>query len=95
MTRFAWDEKKSRGNLKKHKVSFEAAKLVFEDPRAISRLERIENGEERWQTVGLAGGFALLFVAHTWREENGEEVLRIISARKATAYERAIYEQAI
>jgi uncharacterized DUF497 family protein len=95
MTRFVWDEEKSRRNLAKHKVSFETAKLVFDDPRAVSRLDRVEDGEERWQTLGLAGGIVVLLVAHTYREESGEEVIRIISARKATAHERTVYEQGI
>jgi uncharacterized protein len=93
--RFAWDDTKSRRNLAKHRVSFETARLVFDDPRAISRLDRVEDGEERWQTVGLAGGIVVLLVAHTYREEGGEEVIRIISARKATPRERSIYEQGI
>lgn len=91
--RFVWDEEKSRRNLANHKVSFEAAKLVFDDPRALSQIERVEDGEERWQTLGLAGGMVVLLVAHTYREEAGEEIIRIISARKATAYERKIYER--
>jgi len=93
--RFAWDEKKNHRNLAKHRVSFETAKLVFDDPRAISRLDRVEDGEERWQTLGLAGGIVVLLVAHTYRDEGGEEVIRIISARKATPHERKIYEQGI
>ncbi len=91
--RFIWDEEKSRRNLAKHKVSFETARLAFDDPNAVSRLERVEDGEERWQTLGLVGGIVILFVAHTYREEGGEEIIRIISARKATAQERAAYEQ--
>ena len=93
--RFAWDEKKNHRNLAKHRVSFETAKLVFDDPRAISRLDRVEDGEERWQTLGLAGGIVVLLVAHTYRDDGGEEVIRIISARKATPHERKIYEQGI
>jgi hypothetical protein len=93
--RFIWEERKSRRNLAKHKVSFETAMLVFDDPRAISRLDRIEHGEERWQTLGLAGGIVVLLVAHTYHDEDGEEVIRIISARKATPHERKMYEQGI
>jgi uncharacterized DUF497 family protein len=93
--RFVWDEKKSRRNLAKHKVSFETATLVFDDPHAISRLDRIEDGEQRWQTLGLAGGIVVLLVAHAYYEEEGEEVIRIISARKATPRERKMYEQGI
>ena len=93
--RFEWDEKKNLANRRKHKVSFETATLVFEDPRAISVLERIEEGEERWQTVGMAGGALVMFVAHTYRESDGEEVVRIISARKATPRERSTYEEGL
>ena len=93
--RFVWDAEKNRRNLAKHKVSFETATLAFDDPRAISRPDRIEDGEARWQTLGLAGGIVVLLVAHTYYEENGEEVIRIISARKATPRERRIYEQGI
>ena len=93
--RFAWDDQKSRSNLAKHAVSFETARLVFDDPRAVSRLDRVEGGEERWQTPGLAGGIVVLLVAHTYREEGGEEVIRIICARKATPHERKSYEQGI
>ena len=89
-----WDEEKSRANLKKHGVSFETAQLVFEDPLHISRQDRVEGGELRWQTLGMAGGVALLLVAHTWRETHvGEEHIRIISARRATKTERKVYEQ--
>lgn len=93
--RFEWDEKKNLANRRKHKVSFETATLVFEDPDAISVLERIEQGEERWQTVGMAGAVLVMFVAHTYRQSDGEEVLRIISARKATPRERSMYEQGL
>ncbi|HEX4074858.1 MAG TPA: BrnT family toxin [Candidatus Acidoferrales bacterium] len=91
--KFAWDEEKNRRNLAKHKVSFETAQLVFKDPRALSRLDRVEDGEERWQTLGLVEGIAVLLVAHTYRDDDGEESIRIISARKATARERMVYEQ--
>jgi uncharacterized protein len=93
--RFVWDEKKSRLNLAKHKVSFETAALAFEDPHSITRFDRIKDGEERWQTLGVAVGVAVLLVAHADFEEGGEEVIRIISARKATPHERKIYEEGI
>lgn len=91
--RFVWDEGKSRINLAKRKVSFETARLVFEDPFAISIQDRIVEGELRWQTLGLVGGAVLLLVAHTYEEEGGEEVIRIVSRRKATPRERRFYEQ--
>ncbi len=93
--RFLWDEKKSRLNLAKHKVSFETAALVFEDPHSISRFDRIKDGEERWHTLGVAVGLAVLLVAHVDYERGDEEVTRIIPARKATPHERKFYEEGI
>ena len=91
---FSWDDAKNAKNQHKHGVGFEVATLVFDDPLHVSRLERIENGEPRWQTLGMAGGVVLLLVAHTWHEaESGAEHIRIISARRATLLERKIYEQ--
>jgi hypothetical protein len=90
---FTWDERKSRSNLAKHKISFETASLVFDNPHALSILERVVDGEERWQTVGLAGDMVLVLVAHTWQEQGGGEIVRIISARKATRRERNLYEE--
>ena len=92
--RFVWDEDRSRSNRVKHKVSFETARLVFDDPFALSIQDRIVEGELRWQTLGLVGGVLILVVAHTYEETEGEEVIRIISARKATPRERMLYEQA-
>ena len=103
MTRlvFTWDEAKSRSNRKKHGVSFETAARVFDDPLHLSVQDRIEGGEERWQTLGQVGGVTVLLVAHTVTqealgEEVGEkpvEVVRIISARKADRKERKRYEE--
>jgi len=91
--RFVWDEDKNRRNLAKHKISFETTRLVFEDPFAISRLDRIVDEEERWQTMGLIGAIAVVLVAHAYKEEEGKAVIRIISARKAMSHERRQYEQ--
>jgi uncharacterized DUF497 family protein len=55
--------------------------------------DRIVEGEQRWQTLGLIEDTIVVLVAHTYREENGEEVIRIISARKATSHERRAYEE--
>jgi hypothetical protein len=92
MMRFVWDEPKNRSNRKKHRISFEIAQFVFSDPFALSVVERVVQGEERWQTLGLIAGAVVVLVAHTVEEEDGEEVIRIISARKATPRERKIYE---
>jgi uncharacterized DUF497 family protein len=91
--RFEWDEGKNRSNCATHKVGFETAKLVFDDPFALTVQDRIVAGEQRWQTLGLVGGAVVLLVAHTHEEETGEEVIRIIFARKATPRERMLYEQ--
>ena len=91
--RITWDENKNRSNKQKHKVSLEVASLVFTDPFHLSIMERIENGEERWQTIGMVGNVVVLLVAHTAAEQEGEEVVRIISARKVTRKERQMYEE--
>ena len=88
---FAWDESKNRVNQRRHGVSFETAVLVFDDPRQVSIQDREVDGELRWQTIGMAKGLQLLLVAHTVDEE--AEVIRIISARKATPRERNAYAQ--
>ncbi|HBY64488.1 MAG TPA: hypothetical protein DEH78_32105 [Solibacterales bacterium] len=74
------------------RYKFETALLVFRDPFAVSYVDCHIEGEERWHTVGLAGGVALVLVVHTVREEHGEEEVRIISARKAGPGERSLYK---
>jgi hypothetical protein len=85
-----WHDDKNNCNIKTHKLSFEVAQHVFDDPLHISRLDRIENGEERWQSVGQIAGRYIVLVAHTYP---GTEEVRIISARKATRKERRHYEE--
>lgn len=93
-TIFEWDSEKASSNLKKHRVSFETAVRAFADPFAMVQQDRIENGEYRWQTLGMADGYLLLLIAHTvFDDENGSEVIRIISARRADPKERKRYEQ--
>jgi uncharacterized DUF497 family protein len=94
--RFEWDGAKNLSNRRKHGVSFEEASFVFRDPLYVSVQDRVEDGELRWQTFGLVEGRVLLTVAHTVREEReyatSVEVIRIISARRATRKERRRYE---
>ncbi|MDA0843243.1 MAG: BrnT family toxin [Bacteroidetes bacterium] len=91
---FEWDEEKARTNLKKHRISFPVAARVFADPHALTIQDRIEDGEYRWQTLGLVNGQVVVMVAHTSRfDENDAEVVRIISARRAEQKERKRYEQ--
>ena len=70
---------------------------MFLDPFVISAKERIEDGEQRWQNFGEVDGIVLLMVAYTVREEasvdGADEVVRIISARRATRRERQRYEE--
>lgn len=91
--RFTWDEDKNRRNLRKHGISFDTAMRIFLDPMHITRQDRIVDGEERWQTIGSLNGVLLLMVAHAVINEE-EEIIRIISARKATRQERIEYEEA-
>jgi uncharacterized DUF497 family protein len=91
MVRFEWDEAKARSNARKHGVRFEDAILVFADPYALAEQDRLEGGELRWRTLGLAGGVVLLLVAHTVRNEQEDEIIRMISARRATRRERNRY----
>jgi uncharacterized protein len=90
--RFEWDAAKSRTNQRKHGIDFDTASLAFHDPCALSTQDRIENGEVRWQTIGLVGGVLLVLVAHTVRHEDSQEVIRIISARRADPKERKRYD---
>ncbi len=90
--RFEWDRKKNIENVKKHKVSFEEAKSVFYDrnARLISDPEH-SSSEERFVLLGISSKLRLLVVVHTYREN--DEVIRIISARKATKSEINYYKE--
>ncbi|MGA7461030.1 MAG: BrnT family toxin [Candidatus Korobacteraceae bacterium] len=93
MILFEWDESKAQSNIRKHDVSFELARSVFVDPFALIEQDRVVGGEERWRTIGLAVTGTVLFVAHTSEEKGEHELVRIISARRATARERELYGQ--
>jgi uncharacterized DUF497 family protein len=91
--RFEWDSTKAASNLRKHGVSFEDAIVAFADPFALMTQDRIEGLEQRWQTLGMIGGYLVLLVAHTVGEDDGGiEIIRIISARAADRKERKRYE---
>lgn len=87
---FEWDSVKAAANLRKHKVSFEDAQTVFSDERArlIDDPDHSED-EERFLLLGLSSSLRLLVVAHCYRLTGN--VIRIISARKATADEARHY----
>ena len=91
---WTWRDEKNRTNKRDHRVSFETAQLVFNDPLAVSRPDPHPDGD-RWQTMGLAGS-VVLFVVHTGPEIDPvtqEETGGIISARRATTHERRAYEE--
>jgi uncharacterized DUF497 family protein len=92
---FTWDERKNQSNRQKHGISFETAVLAFDDAHQLSRQDRTVDGEPRWQTIGMVNGIHVLLVAHTVSENGDEEVIRIISARKATPPERRVYAENI
>ena len=89
--KFTWDREKERKNLAKHGFDFTTAVYVFDDPYCITEQDREADGEERWQTIGMIDGPRVLLVAHTFFE--GDELVEIISARKATRHERKKYEK--
>ncbi len=88
--RFEWDSRKAKSNEKKHGVSFEEARSVFFDEQALLLEDpRPLREEERFILLGLSASLRLLVVVHAVRER---DVIRIISARKATRLETREYE---
>jgi len=89
-----WSPDKAAANRSKHGLSFETAVLVFDDPFHASRPDLHPDGD-RWQTIGVVGP-VLLLVIRTWPKgvfDGDGAAGRIISARKATARERKVYEE--
>ena len=89
--RFGWDADKEKANRRKHGVSFEEAKTVFVDPNAklINDPDHSDD-EDRFILLGLGRKLRLLVVCHTYR--GSEEVIRIISARRANKSEQSQYD---
>ena len=88
--RYEWDERKNFENQRKHEgISFELAMLVFEDKHRVISLDRVdETGEQRWLALGAvsidSNTALIVLVAHVYREDlDGEEIVRIISPRRA------------
>ena len=83
---FEWDERKNQINIEKHKISFETASHVFDDPQYIEMYDFEHSEEEdRYIAIGMVG--KVIFVVFTERREK----IRLISARLATEKERRIY----
>jgi uncharacterized protein len=91
MIKFKWDPNKGTANKLKHGVSFEEAQSVFYDEYAIQFYDEAHSEEEdRFLMLGLSNESRVLLVCHC--ERNDGEVIRIISARKATKIERKHYK---
>ena len=92
MLRFEWNPDKAAKNLDKHGISFEEAKTVFSDERAVLFDDPDHSmDEDRFLILGISQNLRLLIVSHCLRE--GGDVIRIISARKATRREEKQYEE--
>jgi len=92
IVKIEWDETKSTINKRKHGLSFEEAAGVFDDPLHLSLLdERFDRGEERWITLGQINDHMIIVAAHTYMDIEGNETVRIISARRATGKEERWY----
>jgi len=87
---FEWDEVKARENIRKHKVSFDEGKTIFNDPFLITFPDvDSSESEERYVNIGLSAKDRVLVLIHTERQGK----IRIISCRKAKARERRYYEE--
>jgi uncharacterized DUF497 family protein len=94
--RLEWDERKNRLNQKKHGIAFSLAARVFADECRILEKDRIdeETGEQRWHAIGRVGSAAIYIVVHVYRGgKDGEEIIRIVSARDANQRESRRYFQ--
>ena len=90
--RFDWDPDKSESNFIKHGITFEEASTVFDDEYALTLYdEEHSDDEDRFVIIGISRSFVELFVCHCYR--NGDEITRIISARRATKNEIKLYER--
>ncbi|MCL2055333.1 MAG: BrnT family toxin [Oscillospiraceae bacterium] len=93
--KFEWDENKNSSNKIKHGVTFEEATTVFDDKYAIYLEDKIHSiDEDRFFIIGMDNIFRKLTVCHCYRDKD-EELVRIISARKATKRESSLYEEGL
>jgi len=90
MIEFEWDSTKARINVQKHGISFEEAQSVFYDEYALQFDDDGAAEEERFIMLGMSIKSKILVVCHC--ERAGGQIIRIISARKATANERTFYQ---
>jgi uncharacterized DUF497 family protein len=92
---FEWDKNKAQLNLRKHKVSFEEAKSLFNDPLLLTYSDEVHsNTGERYISIGMSNRSRILIVIHADRKEAENPItIRIISCRRTTASERQQYEE--
>ncbi len=92
---FDWDPVKARSNAKKHRVTFERAATVFQDPSALSQFDMDHSEfEDRWVTLGLDSTGTPLVVCHTFKDLGPRSAaIRIFSARKALKVETKQYRR--
>lgn len=88
--RFVWDDNKHESNFNKHGISFEEAATVFKDPNYVEIYDEEHSLEEsRFMVIGFSENMRVLTVCHCYRDDGN--IIRIISARKATKGEIKIY----
>lgn len=92
---FEWNANKARENFRKHNITFEEAKTVFNDPMMATYPDKEHSQtEERFISIGMSVKDKILLVVHTEQKETEEFLLiRIISSRRATKLERKAYEE--
>jgi uncharacterized DUF497 family protein len=90
---FDWDEEKNRKNIRDHGIDFDAASEVFADTFRITEEDSVVAGEQRWRTIGIGLGITVLLIVHLEEDFDEDLLVRIISARSATAVERSDYDQ--
>jgi uncharacterized protein len=89
--RFTWDRRKAAENLRKHAIAFPRARRIFDDPYMLSDLDPVDDsGEYRWFGIGEVDG-DLVFVVWAWPDAEDDDLVRLISARRATRAEAERY----
>ena len=88
---FEWDVAKNQTNIRKHGVSFETSKRIFEGPVLTWFDGRKDYGEDRYISIGKVESAAVVVIAHTYRDDR----IRLISARPASRKERQAYHEQI
>jgi uncharacterized DUF497 family protein len=75
VTIYEWDEAKNKSNQSKHRIDFDTALQVFDDPYSVHFAESAKDGEERWHAIGMVQTVAMLVVVHTYRDDGSDELI--------------------